>query len=115
METRMLFSDLKLSPNILKAVKDEDYKKPTPVQAEAIAAILDGCDILAKAQTGTGKTAGFMLPTLQLLAKTPPAKQKRRIRTLILTPTRELASQVGESVKHTGNTFRLKARLFSAE
>jgi ATP-dependent RNA helicase RhlE len=105
----MLFSDLKLSTNILKAVKDEGYEKPTPVQAEAIPAILDGRDILAGAQTGTGKTAGFMLPTLQLLAKTPPAKQKRRIRALILTPTRELASQVGESVKTYGKYLSLKS------
>jgi ATP-dependent RNA helicase RhlE len=105
----MLFSDLKLSTNILKAVKDEGYEKPTPVQAEAIPAILDGRDILAGAQTGTGKTAGFTLPTLQLLAKTPPAKQKRRIRALILTPTRELASQVGESVKTYGKYLSLKS------
>lgn len=105
----MSFSQLKLLPEILKAVKEEGYENPTPVQAEAIPAILEGRDILAGAQTGTGKTAGFTLPTLQLLAKAPPAKQKRRIRALILTPTRELASQVGESVKTYGKYLPLKS------
>ncbi len=105
----MSFSQLKLLPEILKAVKEEGYENPTPVQAEAIPAILKGRDILAGAQTGTGKTAGFTLPTLQLLAKAPPAKQKRRIRALILTPTRELASQVGESVKTYGKYLPLKS------
>lgn len=76
----MLFSELKLSPKILKAVKEEGYETPTPVQAQAIPLILDGRDMLAGAQTGTGKTAGFTLPMLEILSKTPPAKQKRKIR-----------------------------------
>lgn len=105
----MLFSQLKLSANILKAVKDEGYETPTPVQAQAIPLILEGRDILAGAQTGTGKTAGFTLPTLELLSKNPPAKPKRRIRALILTPTRELAAQVGESVRTYGKYLPLKS------
>lgn len=105
----MLFSQLKLSPNILKAVADEGYETPTPVQAQAIPLILEGRDMLAGAQTGTGKTAGFTLPTLELLSKNPPAKPKRRIRALILTPTRELAAQVGESVRTYGKYLTLKS------
>lgn len=107
----MLFSELKLSADILKAVKDEGYETPTPVQAQAIPVILAGRDILAGAQTGTGKTAGFTLPMLELLSKNPPAKPKRRIRALILTPTRELAAQVGESVKTYGKYLTLKSTI----
>lgn len=107
----MLFSELKLSPKILKAVKEEGYETPTPVQAQAIPLILDGRDMLAGAQTGTGKTAGFTLPMLEILSKTPPAKQKRKIRALILTPTRELAAQVGESVAIYGKYLPLKSEV----
>lgn len=107
----MLFSELKLSADILKAVKDEGYETPTPVQAQAIPVILEGRDILAGAQTGTGKTAGFTLPMLEILSKNPPAKPKRRIRALILTPTRELAAQVGESVKTYGKYLTLKSAI----
>jgi len=107
----LLFSELKLSADILKAVKDEGYETPTPVQAQAIPVILAGRDILAGAQTGTGKTAGFTLPMLELLSKNPPAKPKRRIRALILTPTRELAAQVGESVKTYGKYLTLKSTI----
>lgn len=107
----MLFSELKLSADILKAVKDEGYETPTPVQAQAIPVILAGRDILAGAQTGTGKTAGFTLPMLELLSKNPPAKPKRRIRALILTPTRELAAQVGLSVKTYGKYLPLKSTI----
>ncbi|MBP6325451.1 MAG: DEAD/DEAH box helicase, partial [Sulfurospirillum sp.] len=94
----MLFSDLHLSQPLLKAVHEEGYTHPTPVQEKAIPAILQGRDILAGAQTGTGKTAGFTLPILELLSKQPRIKGKNPIRVLILTPTRELAAQVGESV-----------------
>lgn len=107
----MLFSQLKLSPNILKAVADQGYETPTPVQAQAIPVILEGRDILAGAQTGTGKTAGFTLPLLQILSESPVVKPKRRIRALILTPTRELAAQVGESVKTYGKYLSLKSAI----
>lgn len=107
----MSFSQLKLCPEILKAIKDEGYETPTPVQAQAIPYILEGRDMLAGAQTGTGKTAGFTLPMLEILSKTPPAKPKRRIRALILTPTRELAAQVGESVKTYGKYLTLKSTI----
>lgn len=92
----MLFSQLNLSAPILKAIGDEGYTTPTPVQEKAIPAILEGRDMLAGAQTGTGKTAGFTLPILELLSKKPHSKGKPLLRVLILTPTRELAAQVGE-------------------
>ena len=105
----MLFSDLHLSAPLLKAVLEEGYTHPTPVQEKAIPAILQGRDILAGAQTGTGKTAGFTLPILELLSKQPRAKGKNPIRVLILTPTRELAAQVGESVKTYGKYLPFKS------
>ncbi len=105
----MSFSNLKLCPEILKAIKDEGYETPTPVQSQAIPLILDGRDILAGAQTGTGKTAGFTLPTLQLLSNKQQPKAKRQIKALILTPTRELAAQVGESVRIYGKYLPLKS------
>jgi len=94
----MLFTDLKLSDKILKAVSEQGYDKPTPIQAQAIPLILEGKDVLAGAQTGTGKTAGFTLPMLELLSHKNIQKGKHQIRALILTPTRELAAQVGENV-----------------
>ena len=105
----MLFSDLHLSAPLLKAVAEEGYTHPTPVQEKAIPAILQGRDILAGAQTGTGKTAGFTLPILELLSKQPRMKGKNPIRVLILTPTRELAAQVGESVKTYGKYLPFKS------
>lgn len=105
----MLFSDLHLSAPLLKAVSEEGYTHPTPVQEKAIPAILQGRDILAGAQTGTGKTAGFTLPILELLSKQPRIKGKNPIRVLILTPTRELAAQVGESVKTYGKYLPFKS------
>jgi len=105
----LLFSDLHLSAPLLKAVAEEGYTHPTPVQEKAIPAILQGRDILAGAQTGTGKTAGFTLPILELLSKQPRAKGKNPIRVLILTPTRELAAQVGESVKTYGKYMPFKS------
>ncbi|WP_294913736.1 DEAD/DEAH box helicase, partial [Sulfuricurvum sp. UBA5598] len=92
----MLFTDLNLSAPILKAVAEEGYTTPTPVQAQAIPPILEGRDMLAGAQTGTGKTAGFTLPMLEILSRAHNAKGPRRVRVLILTPTRELAAQVGD-------------------
>ncbi|MGH8694514.1 MAG: DEAD/DEAH box helicase, partial [Burkholderiales bacterium] len=89
------FEGLGLRAELIRAVADQGYTQPTPVQAQAIPVILKGRDILAGAQTGTGKTAGFTLPLLQLLSAKPAgANASRPIRALILTPTRELAAQV---------------------
>ncbi|MBE0495656.1 MAG: DEAD/DEAH box helicase [Campylobacterales bacterium] len=92
------FSQLSLCPALLKAVEEEGYTTPTPVQAQAIPPILEGRDMLAGAQTGTGKTAGFTLPILERLTRHEYHKGKPKLRVLILTPTRELAAQVAESV-----------------
>lgn len=105
----MLFTDLNLSAPILKAVAEEGYTSPTPVQAQAIPPILEGRDMLAGAQTGTGKTAGFTLPMLELLTRNKVQKGSRHVRVLILTPTRELAAQVGESVKTYGKYLPFKS------
>jgi ATP-dependent RNA helicase RhlE len=93
------FDNLGLSAPILKAVKEQGYTQPTPIQAQAIPVILQRKDILAGAQTGTGKTAGFTLPLLQLLIQDKHTDRKsHHVRALVLTPTRELASQVQESI-----------------
>ncbi|MDD2738334.1 MAG: DEAD/DEAH box helicase [Methylomonas lenta] len=97
----MSFSTLGLSAELLQAVNDSGYTTPTPIQIKAIPAVLTGHDLLAAAQTGTGKTAGFTLPILQKLAQTSYGRN-RPVRALILTPTRELAAQVGESVVKYG-------------
>ena len=95
----MTFEQLGLTEELLKAVTDQGYITPTPVQQKAIPLILEGRDVLAGAQTGTGKTASFTLPLLQRLAeKSDPHQKPRRVRALILVPTRELAAQVHESV-----------------
>ena len=101
----MLFTELGLSEPILRAIAEHGYTSPTPIQAQSIPAVLQGGDLLAAAQTGTGKTAGFTLPILQRLSTSPHANHatKRPIRALILTPTRELAAQVHESVQTYGN------------
>ncbi len=93
----MTFKDLGLHSNLLKAVSEKGYTKPSPIQEKAIPLILEGKDILASAQTGTGKTAGFTLPMLQKLAETKHPKY-RPIRALILTPTRELAAQIYDNI-----------------
>ena len=98
----MQFSDLGLSEQLLKAVAEQGYETPTPIQAQAIPVILQGRDVMAGAQTGTGKTAGFTLPLLQLLQQQPIQVKPRPVRVLILTPTRELAMQVYESVRTYG-------------
>ncbi|MTI13335.1 DEAD/DEAH box helicase [Sansalvadorimonas verongulae] len=94
----MSFSSLGLSLPILQAVEEKGYKTPSPIQAQAIPAVLQGRDVMAAAQTGTGKTAGFTLPILELLSKGQKAKSNQA-RALVLTPTRELAAQVGDSVR----------------
>lgn len=97
----MSFSELGLRAEILKAIEEQGYTSPTPIQAKAIPAVLARQDLLAAAQTGTGKTAGFTLPLLQLLSedKTTDDNKSRPIRALILTPTRELAAQIQENVQ----------------
>jgi len=101
----MNFTDLGLAEPLLRAVRDQGYDIPTPIQAQAIPAVLKGGDLMAGAQTGTGKTAGFTLPLLHRLAAQGPKRDARgriAIRALILTPTRELAAQVEESVRTYG-------------
>jgi ATP-dependent RNA helicase RhlE len=105
----MSFDSLGLSAELLRAISKKGYSKPTPVQTQAIPVILQGRDILAGAQTGTGKTAGFTLPLLQRLSQANTNKTPRRIRALVLTPTRELAAQVAESVRDYGKFLPLKS------
>ncbi|MEO6583837.1 MAG: DEAD/DEAH box helicase [Ferruginibacter sp.] len=106
----MLFTDLNIIKPILDALNEEGYTKPTPIQQGAIPHILTGKDLLGCAQTGTGKTAAFAIPMLQLLArpKTMASAGQRPIRALILTPTRELAIQIQESFNAYGRHLRLK-------
>ncbi|MHB8534145.1 MAG: DEAD/DEAH box helicase [Sulfuricaulis sp.] len=102
----MSFSSLGLSAELLRAVSEKGYTQATPIQLQAIPVILAGRDVLAGAQTGTGKTAGFTLPLLQRLNAQPPGA-RRAIRSLILTPTRELAAQIEESVRSYGKHLPL--------
>ncbi|HEY0201166.1 MAG TPA: DEAD/DEAH box helicase [Burkholderiaceae bacterium] len=104
----MNFDELKLAPAILKAVREQGYESPTPIQAQAIPAVLEGHDLLAGAQTGTGKTAAFALPILQRLS-TSDANHGKGIRALVLTPTRELAAQIEESVRAYGKYLDLSS------
>jgi ATP-dependent RNA helicase RhlE len=104
----MSFADLGLSPKILSAIASKGYTTPSPIQAQAIPAVLKGGDVMAAAQTGTGKTAGFTLPILQLLSQGQSARPNQA-RALILTPTRELAAQIAESVLTYGKDLPLKS------
>ena len=104
-----LFSDLKLNPKILKAVKDAGYEKPTPIQEKAIPAALDGKDVLGIAQTGTGKTASFTLPMINLLSR--GRARARMPRSLVLCPTRELAAQVAENFDIYAKNLKLSKAL----
>ena len=106
----MGFSKLGLSEHLLKAIADQGYSKPSAIQEQAIPAILSGNDIMAAAQTGTGKTAGFTLPMLEILSKGKKPKPNQ-VRALVLTPTRELAAQVGESVENYGRHLRMKSTI----
>ncbi|WP_256977091.1 DEAD/DEAH box helicase, partial [Bordetella genomosp. 10] len=104
------FADLGLADSLLRAIAETGYTAPTPIQAQAIPLVLQGGDLLAAAQTGTGKTAGFTLPILHRLMQTPAAVRKPgRPRCLILTPTRELTAQVEESVQTYGKYAPLKS------
>ena len=101
------FASLGLRAELLRAVADEGYSTPTPIQAKAIPPVLEGRDLLGAAQTGTGKTAGFTLPMLHRLAVRPPNKDpKRHVRALVLVPTRELAAQVQDSIRAYGKHLR---------
>lgn len=104
----MSFAALNLSPDILQAISEKGYQTPSPIQAEAIPAVLAGHDVMAAAQTGTGKTAGFTLPILQLLS-TGQHVNANQVRALILTPTRELAAQVEESISSYGKHLPLRS------
>ncbi|QJT79918.1 ATP-dependent RNA helicase RhlE [Kosakonia sp. MUSA4] len=106
----MSFDALGLNPEILRAIAEQGYVQPTPIQQQAIPAVLQGRDLMASAQTGTGKTAGFTLPLLQLLVqKEPHAKARRPVRALILTPTRELAAQIGENVRDYSQYLNIRS------
>ena len=101
------FSELGLAPALLKALAAEGYENPTPIQAKAIPPVLAGRDVVGTAQTGTGKTAAFALPILQRLADAPKPTQPFGVRALILSPTRELASQIEQSFRSYGRFLRL--------
>lgn len=102
------FTDLGLSEPILKAVRDKGYETPSPIQAQAIPAVISGRDVMAAAQTGTGKTAGFTLPLLARLSANKGQKvSPNNVRALILTPTRELAAQINESIDMYGKYLKL--------
>lgn len=103
------FASLGLSEAIVRAVAEKGYTEPTPVQTQAIPIILAGRDLMAGAQTGTGKTAGFTLPILQRLSENPPVVDDAKVRALILAPTRELAAQVEESVKVYGGHLNISS------
>ena len=105
----MKFEDLKIIPSILKAVKDKNYTEPTSIQVQAIPLLLNGEDILASAQTGTGKTAAFAIPIIQHLVEAQKhSKGRRKITTLVVTPTRELAIQIGDSFNDYGKYTNVK-------
>jgi ATP-dependent RNA helicase RhlE len=103
----MLFKSLEIIEPILQSLHEEGYSIPTPIQAQAIPIVLDGTDLLGCAQTGTGKTAAFAIPILQLLSNSQSYDKRKKIRSLILTPTRELAIQIGESFKNYGRHTKL--------
>lgn len=106
----MLFKELNLIPPILKALEREQYTSPTPIQEQAIPPILSGRDLLGCAQTGTGKTAAFAIPTLQLLNEARvPGTSRRKIRALVVTPTRELALQIFENFNSYGKFLELRS------
>ena len=105
----MSFSNLGLCTELLRAIKEEGYTTPTPIQTESIPVILSKKDVLAAAQTGTGKTAGFTLPLLELLNKNYSKDKKSFVKALILTPTRELATQVAQSVEVYGKYLPFKS------
>ena len=112
-EKYMKFTELGLSKPLQQAVADQGYDTPSPIQAQAIPAVLSGKDVMAAAQTGTGKTAGFTLPILELLSRGKSARFNSA-RALILTPTRELAAQVEASVTTYGKHMDLRSTVVFA-
>lgn len=107
-DVAMNFDDLGLAPDLVRVLGERRYRDPTPIQRRTIPLVLDGCDLLAAAQTGTGKTAAFVLPILQRLAFVGQAR-RRQVRALVLAPTRELALQVHESVLAYGHYLQLRS------
>jgi ATP-dependent RNA helicase RhlE len=105
----MLFSEMGLLPELVAAVEAKGYTTPSPIQAHSIPAILEGRDVLGGAQTGTGKTAAFSLPMLQILSKSEFKGQNKRPRALVLAPTRELAAQVHQSILDYGNGMHMRS------
>ena len=105
----MKFTDLNLSPAILQAIEEQGYTDPTPIQAQAIPAVLEGKEVMAAAQTGTGKTAGFTLPILEKLSQSGERAKSNQVRALVLTPTRELAAQVEASIDTYGKHLPLRS------
>ena len=106
----MTFNELKLFNNIQQALEEEGYTNPTPIQEQAIPEILAGQDLVACAQTGTGKTGAFAIPILNLIHRiVGSAKKTKHIRTLVVTPTRELAIQIDESFKTYGKYTNVKS------
>jgi ATP-dependent RNA helicase RhlE len=108
----MQFADLALNPLILKAIVEQGYQSPTPIQQKTIPVILQGKDVLGGAQTGTGKTAAFTLPILQKLSDQPKTLEPKQIRCLVLTPTRELAQQVADNIAAYARHLPLKTAVF---
>jgi ATP-dependent RNA helicase RhlE len=105
----MSFDSLGLCDQLLKAISDQGYTTPTPIQSQAIPVIFEGCDLLAGAQTGTGKTAAFALPIVQKLGEKVPQDKRRRPRVLVLVPTRELAAQVSDQMQYFGRRLSLRS------
>jgi hypothetical protein len=108
----MQFADLALNALILKAIAEQGYQSPTPIQQKTIPVILKGKDVLGGAQTGTGKTAAFTLPILQKLSDHPKTLEPKQIRCLVLTPTRELAQQVADNIAAYARHLPLKTAVF---
>ncbi len=107
----MSFESLGLRAELLSAIAAQGFITPTPIQAQAIPVIFEGCDLLAGAQTGTGKTAAFALPIVQMLGENTPARKRRRPRALVLVPTRELAAQVSEQMQNYGRRLSLRSTM----
>jgi ATP-dependent RNA helicase RhlE len=105
----MSFESLGLRAELLSAIATQGYTTPTPIQSQAIPVIFEGCDLLAGAQTGTGKTAAFALPIVQMLSETTTYKKRRHPRALVLVPTRELAAQVSEQMQNYGRRLSLRS------
>ncbi len=107
----MSFDSLGLCPELMSAITTQGYTTPTPIQTEAIPVIFEGCDLLAGAQTGTGKTAAFALPIVQMLSQRTLKNKRRSPRVLVLVPTRELAAQVSDQMKNYGRRLSLRATM----